>query len=105
MQEMDIKRGHFGSIDGKMAEIMKDIFGNVSEKEGWYISTYGAMDPIKVRPEGKGKLMVDINTRTDVAEDVIMDTLRAKNRFLEKVTGFNASERSKRLQAKAKKGL
>ena len=104
MQELDIKRGHYARIDGRVDEMMKDIFGNVREEDGWYVSEYGAMQPIKVQLKGKKAVLVDIITVSDVDEQTAIDTIKAKNRFLEGLTGYNAKERAKKLQEKAKKG-
>jgi hypothetical protein len=39
-----------------------------------------------------------------VADDVAIRTRKAWNAFLERATGYDASERSKRVQKKAKEG-
>ena len=105
MMELDIKRGHYASYNGDVKGLMKDIFGEVDEEDGWLVSSYGAMQPIKVKVVSKTKIDVDIITEKDVDEATAIDTLRAKNKFLEAATGYNSKQRGKKLQEKAKKGL
>ncbi len=104
MIEMGIKRGHYKTYDGDVESLMEDIFGNVVEKDGWYVSEYGAMQPIRAKIQGKSKIFVDINTKKDVDAETAMDTIRAKNKFLEAATGYNSKERAKKLKQMAKKG-
>lgn len=105
MQELDIRRGHYMKIEGKLSELMREVFGNVETTEdGWYVARYGAMQPIKVKIKDSKTLLIDITTVKDVDEATAIDTIKAKNRFLEMATGFNAKERAKRLQERAKKG-
>ena len=105
MQDLDIKRGHYSLIaDGQLQELMKENFGNVKEDGEWLVSSFKALDPIKVSIKSKKVLCIDINTKQDVADDDAMESIRAKNNFLQAATGFSAKERSKRLQKKAKEG-
>lgn len=104
MEKFDIKRGWFKNIEGdKLSQIMKENFGNVREEEGWLLSDYGAMKPIKVKPFSKKELGVEINT-VKVPDAEVMDTMRKRNQFLEAATGFNSKQRLKRLKKKAKDG-
>jgi hypothetical protein len=105
MQVLDIKRGHFKTLeDGGLEKIMENAFGEL-EMEGDKIkANYGAMKPITVWIKSKKELCVDIVTDKDVDDEVAMKTIRAKNDFLQAVTGFSAKERSKRLLKKAKEG-
>ena len=104
MEKLDIKRGWFSKIDGdKLPQIMKDIFGNVEERDGWFISKYGAMQPIKVKPLSKSELGVEINT-IKIPDDEVLDTMRKRNKFFELTTGFDSKQRLKRLKKKAKNG-
>ncbi len=106
MQELDIKRGHFGKIEGdQLKHLMGDIFGGVEESEGGKLtSTFGAMAPISVWVKDKKALCIDIITQIEVDDKTAMDSIRAKNKFLEAATGFSAKERLKRAKNKAKKG-
>jgi hypothetical protein len=105
MQTLDIKRGHYKSLENVgLDNLMNEVFGNV-EKDGEKLkANYGAMKPITVWLKNKKELMVDINTDPNVDDETAMKTIRAKNDFLQKATGFSAKERSKRLQKKAKEG-
>jgi hypothetical protein len=105
MQELDIKRGHYKKIDGgRLKEIMENIFGEVNEDGDKLESNYGAMKPITVWIKDKSTLCVEISTSKDVDDKVALDSIKARNKFLEAATGFNSKQRSKRLQEKAKKG-
>lgn len=105
MQELDIKRGHFKNIDGrKLEDIMGKLFGKVDKDGERLVSNFGAMKPIVVWIKDKKTICVDINTTTEVDDQTITDSLRARNSFLQEATGFTSKERSKRLQKKAKEG-
>lgn len=105
MQTFDIKRGHFKNLENEgLRHIMADIFGDVEMEGEGYKANYGAMKPITVWLKSKKELCVDIVTEKEVSDDTAMKTIKAKNEFLQKATGFSAKERSKRLQKKAKEG-
>lgn len=105
MQTLDIKRGHYKNIEGTGLEnIMTEVFGEVQKDGDKFKVNYGAMKPITVWLKSKKELVVDIITDKDAREDEVMKTIKAKNDFLLKATGFSSKERSKRLQKKAKEG-
>jgi hypothetical protein len=105
MQTLDIKRGHYKTLEEiGLEKMMTEAFGEV-EKDGDKLkANFGAMKPITVWIKSKKELCVDIVTATDVPDETVMQTIRAKNDFLYKATGFSTKERSKRLQKKAKEG-
>ena len=104
MEEMDIKRGLGSKIEGKkLGDLMKDVFGNVESDQGWFVSSYGAMQPIRTKLVSKTVLAMEINT-VSVPDEEVLDTMRKRNEFLERATGFNSKQRLKRLKDKAKKG-
>ena len=48
MTEFDIKRGFYDKIEGaKLGALMKEVFGNVSEENGCFVSSYGVMARIE----------------------------------------------------------
>ena len=105
MQVLDIKRGHYKNLENDgLEKIMTQIFGDVEREGEKYKAHFGAMKPITVWLKGNKELCVDIVTEKNVTDDVVMQTIRAKNEFLQKATGFSAKERTKRLQKKAKEG-
>jgi hypothetical protein len=105
MQTLDIKRGHYKNLESTgLEKIMSEVFGEVEREGEKYRANYGAMKPISVWLKSKNELCVDIVTETNVSDDIAMKTIKAKNEFLQKATGFSAKERSKRLQKKAKEG-
>jgi hypothetical protein len=104
MEKLDIKKGLYSKIEGgKLGTIMEDIFGNVRTEDDWFISEYGAMQPLKVKILSKKEMALEITT-VKIPDDQVMDTMRKRNQFLEEVTGFNSKQRLKRLKEKAKKG-
>jgi len=105
MQTFDIKRGHFKNLENNgLKNIMKETLGDVHKDGDKYVANFGAMKPITVWVQGKKELCVDIQTDTDVTDEVAMQTIKAKNEFLKMATGFSAKERGKRMQKKAGKG-
>ena len=106
MQELDIRRGHYSKIEGEqLKSLMEEVFGNVKVIENdKYSSIYGAMSPITVWVIEKKLLCIEITTNKDVDDSTAMDSIKAKNVFLEAATGYNSKERLKRLKDKAKKG-
>lgn len=104
MQTYEIKRGHFKEIEGaKLLQLAKDVFGKASQEGEAVISSFGALESLRVWTDGNS-LHVDTVTRRDVEESVAADTIRAYNRFLEMATGFTSKQRRDRLQKKAKEG-
>lgn len=102
MHTYEIKRGFQDNIKPENLEArMKDIFGNVHEKDGKLTSVYGALKPLVAWAEGK-TLGVETTMDPTVGDDVAADTIKAYNRFLEEVTGLSAKERGKRAQKAAK---
>ena len=104
MQEYEIRRGHQANIEPeKLKTHMQDVFGNVQERDGKLVSSFGALKEILVWP---GEKTVCVETKTDpsVGDDVARSTIRAYNVFLERATGLTAKERSKKARKKAKEG-
>lgn len=104
MQDYDIKRGHFKNIDGRIPELMEEHFDTCQEEGEWFVASFGALKEVRVRLEGKSTAIVDTTMNMDVDNDTAVQTREAWNTFLEKLTGFNAKQRSKRAKKKAKEG-
>ena len=105
MQDYEVRRGHQNELDGgKLRQMMQDAFGNVAEEGAFLVSKYGALAKLSVGWDGKYSLKVETTMDPSVAPDVAQTTIKAYYAFLERATGFNAKERSKRLQKKAKEG-
>jgi hypothetical protein len=106
MQELDIRRGHYSKIEGEqLKSLMQDVFGNVEVTgDGKYVSIFGAMSPITAWVKDKKSLCVEITTDKNVDDTTALDSIKAKNKFLEAATGYTSKERLKRLKEKAKKG-
>ena len=109
MTDFDIKKGWYKNIEGDgLGNLMKEVFGNVSEIDGGYVSSYGIMERIEARIVSKTVLdIVTVNKDIDpskVADADVLDSKRKLNEFAEKATGFDAKARMKRAQKKAKEG-
>ncbi|MCL2296161.1 MAG: DUF5611 family protein [Methanomassiliicoccaceae archaeon] len=106
MVEYDIKKGWFKNIEGDLLkEMMKEVFGNVSQKGDALVSSYGVLESITVKVMGKDKLeVVTASKDGKMTDDDILNSKRKLNVFVEKATGFDAKARMKRAQAKAKEG-
>jgi hypothetical protein len=105
MQEYEVRRGHQENIEQtRLKAHMQEVFGNVEEKDGKLVSSFGALTEITAWPGKKNILIVDTKMNPTVADDVAQQTIKAYNTFLERATGFTSKERGKRAQKKAKEG-
>lgn len=104
MRDYDIKRGHFKNIDGKLEEIVKDIFGTFEKVEGKLVTSYGALVRLECWIEGKTTFWVDTDLEKKVDDETARTTHEKYNDLLLRLTGYNAKQRAKRLKDKAKKG-
>ncbi len=107
MAKQDIKRGHYKNIEGeRLRELMEEVFETEPEVdgEGWHRVHWGALQPLAVMVESKGELVVEVESPPDVEPGTAAESIKRYNRFLEAATGFNAKQRSKRMQKKAKEG-
>lgn len=101
MENYDIKRGNQTKVEGdRLNTLMMSIFGNCEVMDGWCISRYGAMQPIKAKMVSKKELAIEIVT-VKIPEEQVLDTMKKRNMFLEEATGFTSKERLKRLKKKA----
>jgi len=102
MQTYDLRRGHAKNIDGtKMRDILIELFGKAEERDGKLWTSFGAIDSLMVWSDGKS-VFVDSKMDPSVPDDVAVQTRKAWNTFLERATGYDAKQRSKRIQEKAK---
>ncbi|MGE4275152.1 MAG: DUF5611 family protein [Candidatus Methanomethylophilaceae archaeon] len=103
--EYDIKKGWYKNIEGDaLEELMRSVFGNVSRKGDELVSSYGALSSITVTVVSKSRMNLITTAGLTVSDEEILDTKRRLNEFVEKATGFNAKQRMKRAQQKAKQG-
>jgi len=106
MHEYEVRRGQYDNVKrDTLKGSMKNVFGNVDEKDGRFVSSFGAMKEVWAWPGEKGKSLC-VETKTDPTADneTAQKTIKAYNTFLETVTGYNAKERGKRAQKAAKEG-
>ncbi len=105
MQEYEVRRGHQENVEPtKLKAHMQKIFGNVQERDGKLLSSFGALKEISAWSSKKNALAVETKMDPSVADDIAQQTIKAYNTFLERATGFTAKERGKRAQKKAKDG-
>lgn len=106
MKEFDIKKGWYGKIEGdQLPRMMEDIFGNVAEENGSFVSSFGVMARIEAKIVSKTVISIDtVNADGTFSDEMILDSKRALNKFMEQATGFDAKARMKREQKKAKEG-
>lgn len=106
MKEFDIKKGWYSKIEGEQfPKIMEEVFGNVKEEDGAFVSSFGVMARIEAKVLSKTLIAVDtVNADGSFSDEMILDSKRALNKFMEQATGFDAKARMKREQKKAKEG-
>ena len=101
MNEYDIKKGHYEKIEGeKLESLMTEMFGNAKKDGEKLHSSFGALEKITVKIDGKKTLTVETKMNTNVDDKTATETIRAYNQFLERATGFNTKERKKRANKK-----
>jgi hypothetical protein len=110
MQEYEVKRGLAKKTDLK--GLFEQHFGPAKDEAGWIAGGFGAMPMIKAKYE-KDTLHVDTQSRNDLAGMVAkgdkqalqmtLDTQKRWNDFLLAATGYDAKQRGKKAQEKAKK--
>ena len=106
MKEFDIKKGWYGKIEGdQLPKIMEEVVGNVVEEDGAFVSKFGVLARIEAKILSKTVIAIDtVNEDGTFNDEMILDSKRALNKFMEQATGFDAKARMKREQKKAKEG-
>ena len=107
MQSFEIKRGHGKSLeDGGLRTLMEEEFGEVTEKGNnvkILTASYKALTKIDVDMVSITEVKIETETDSEAEPDDALKAHQAYNRFMEKITGFNAKQRVDRAKAKAKK--
>jgi len=68
------------------------------------VTSFGATTKFEVKLISKTALSVITESDKTASPEAMMESNKKYNVFMEAATGFNAKERSKRLQKKAKEG-
>jgi len=99
MHEYPIKRQNQRIMTDKSAlkSIIQEIFGECTEEENCFTTSYGALKLLKIRVN-KNQLCVETEMNKDVSEQIGVETRKKYNLLLERVTGYTSKERSKKLQ-------
>lgn len=84
-----------------MRDILVELFGKAEERGGKLWTSFGAIESLTVWSDGKS-IFVDSKMNAAVPDDVAIMTRKTWNTFLERATGYDAKQRSKRIQEKAK---
>ncbi len=71
-------------------------------RDNEYTLSYGAIKAMTVTVGDQ--LFIDTESRSDVSNEVMVDTNRRFREFLEKATGYTAKQRAKKAQDAAKRG-
>lgn len=101
MQEYPIKRGLTKDLSIRIAAELKNCFGTEPEKAGnAYRIRFGALKRLEVKVGEKEKsIIVDTESDTSAADEVIIDTNKRFRKFLDAATGFSTKERVKRAKS------
>lgn len=103
--DFEIKKGKGASLEGDgLRNLMMEIFGNVKEEHGAYVTSFGATTRLEVKLISKTLLSVVSTSDKSASEEAMRESNRKYNDFMERATGYSSKERSKRLQKKAKEG-
>ncbi len=86
-----------------LERILRAHFGAATVSGDVVTATYGAIEQLRARVEGK-ELGIDLRMNPKVPDEVARDTIARYNRFLEEATGYSAKERAKRLRKSATAG-
>ena len=98
MQRYPVRTSHRGNLaTPAIAERVREQFGSAQVEGDAVWASYGAIERLTVRAEGR-ELLVDLVMNPKVPNEVASETIARYNRFLESVTGFSAKERAKRLR-------
>ena len=98
MQTYSIKRGHYKNVEGvRLKDVMETVFGPAQDEGGKFVCSYGALTRI-VAWADKVALHVDTQANPNVDNETAVRTRQAWNAFLERATGFDAKQRSKRVK-------
>ncbi len=103
MNTYPLRRGHFKQIEGvRLKDVMEMSFGPVTEEDGKFVASYGALARVVAWTDGKS-VFVDTTTNPSVDDETAVSTRERWNAFLERATGYNAKQRAKKIQEAAKK--
>ena len=101
MQHYPVRASHRGNLSPEAIErIAREHFEGVTAAPEGIAASFGAISRIVVSAAGR-ELAVDVTTDPKVPEGIARETIARYNRFLERVTGYSAKERAKRLRKSA----
>jgi hypothetical protein len=101
VQTYPVRADHRGNLEpAALEQLMTPIFEKVTRSGDAVSTSFGAIDRLVVRADGRG-LSVDVTMNPKVPVEVAAETVQRYNRFLEAVTGYTAKERAKRLRKSA----
>ena len=102
VQAYEFKRGFKKNARQRVIDALKECFGtDVTVLDDECLLSYGALKVMTVRVDDQ--LLVDTESRSDVSDEVTVDTNRRFRDFLERATGYTAKQRAKKAQDAAKR--
>lgn len=98
MQTYPVRPDHRRNLTVEsLLALAKEQFDQTSVEDGVVRSSFGALERLLVKPEGR-QLWVDVRMDPKVPNEVARATIDRYNAFLEAVTGYSAKERARRLR-------
>jgi hypothetical protein len=103
VQTYPVRTSHKANLRAESLEsIARHCFGDAQPSGEGVTLSYGALESLKARAEGKA-LGVEVVMNPKVPEEVQRETIRRYNLFLQEVTGYSAKEQAKRARKSADK--
>ncbi len=97
IQAYTFKRGFKKDAPQRVAQALEECFDTaITVHDNEYTLSYGALSTLTVIVGEQ--LLIDTESRSDVPDDVMVDTNRRFREFLERATGYTAKQRAKKAQ-------
>lgn len=98
VQTYPVRASHRRNLELEaLAAIARNHFESVAVDGGEITATYGAIERLAARPDGK-ELAVTVQMNPKVPNEVAAATIARFNGFLQDATGYSSKERAKRLR-------
>ena len=102
MQSYPVRASHRKNLVlPNIGEIARHHFATVEVGDLGVAASYGAIERLIARPEGRNALAVEVRTNPKVDEAVARESIARYNHFLEEVTGYSSKERARRMRKSA----
>ncbi len=101
MRAYPFKRG-YKPTEERLIEMIEKHFGEYVKEGEYYIVSFGAIEELRMKLEGK-KLLAETKTNPKAPEEIAVETIKKYNKFLQDLTGYSAKERQKLLKKEIEK--